>query len=425
MQSIIVEEPVPHISEVTKMKKTRKDSKGYVLRTGEYQRDDGTYSYSHTVDGKRHWTYAKTLAELRKKEQIIKRNLEDGVDPYIAERMTLNQLYDKHIEQKYDIKDHTRVNYKYMYDRFVRPSFGMKFIGKIHYSDVKKFYYFLINEKELKANTLECIHTQIHSAFQMAVRDDLLRKNPADDVMTEIKKSHVWKKTKRKALTTVQQKVFVDYLRSHKEYEGWTPVIIVLLGTGLRIGECLALRWDDLDFENNIIRVKRTFIYRPDKNGHSVKHIDATKTASGVRIIPMLDEVREAFLQEYEMQKCMGFCSEEIDGYSDFVFATASGTVCLPSTVNRAIHRVCEAYNREETENAKNEGREPLLLPHFSAHHLRHTFCTRLCENETNLKVLQELMGHSDITTTMNVYAEATAEKKQETIANLQGKIII
>ena len=58
-------------------------------------------------------------------------------------------------------------------------------------------------------------------------------------------------------------------------------------------------------------------------------------------------------------------------------------------------------------------------------HHLRHTFCTRLCENESNLKVIQSIMGHSDITTTMDIYAEATQEKKQEIVANLQGKIII
>ena len=66
-----------------------------------------------------------------------------------------------------------------------------------------------------------------------------------------------------------------------------------------------------------------------------------------------------------------------------------------------------------------------MLIPHFSAHVLRHTFCTRVCENESNIKVIQELMGHSDVSTTMNIYAEATEEKKQEVIAKLQGKIIM
>lgn len=189
--------------------------------------------------------------------------------------------------------------------------------------------------------------------------------------------------------------------------------------------ECLGLRWDDLDFEKRIISVNHTLIYRPDENGYSKKSISTPKTISGHRTILMIDEVFDAFLQEYELQKCIGFSSEEIDGYSNFVFVTATGTVYLPSAVNHAIERIRVAYNKEETVKAKREGRDPLLIPYFSAHHLRHTFCTRVCENETNLKVIQSIMGHADISTTMDVYAEATQEKKQEIVANLQGKIII
>ena len=84
-----------------------------------------------------------------------------------------------------------------------------------------------------------------------------------------------------------------------------------------------------------------------------------------------------------------------------------------------------KAFNKEETARAKKEGREPELMVDFSCHVLRHTFCTRFCENETNLKVIQDIMGHADITTTMQIYAEATKEKKQEIMANLEGKIIL
>lgn len=407
------------------MAKARKDNRGYALRTGESQRKDGRYSFSYSVDGKRCITYAKTLVELRNKEKKIIRDREDGLDPNAADRMTLNQLYDRYIEQKYDLKDNTRVNYKYMYNHFVRPTFGRKIIGKIHYSDVKKFYYSLILEKGIKANTLDNVHTQLHPAFQMAVRDGILRINPTAEVMAEIKKSHIWEKKKRHALTVPEQKAFLEYLKSHREYQGWVPVITVLLGTGMRIGECLGLRWDDLDFKKRIISVNHTFTYRPNEEGYSEKHISTPKTTAGTRTIPMIDEVFEAFLQEYELQKCIGFCSEEIDGYTNFVFTTACGTIYLDTAVNHAIHRIRASYNKEELEMAEREKREPLLLPYFTAHHLRHTFCTRVCENETNLKVIQSLMGHADISTTMDIYAEATAEKKQEIMANLQGKIII
>ena len=95
------------------------------------------------------------------------------------------------------------------------------------------------------------------------------------------------------------------------------------------------------------------------------------------------------------------------------------------TAVNNAIHRATKAYNDKEEADAKKEDRDPLLLPDFSAHHLRHTFCTRLCENETNLKVIMSIMGHADISTTMDIYAECSKEKKKEVMTNLEGCIII
>lgn len=133
----------------------------------------------------------------------------------------------------------------------------------------------------------------------------------------------------------------------------------------------------------------------------------------------------EAFLLEYQIQKCLGFCEEEIDGYSGFVFTTADHTLYQVGCVNRAIHRATDAYNEREREAAKKEGREPLILPELSAHNIRYTFCTRLYENESNLKIIQSIMGHLDIQTTMDIYADCTQEKKQEVMTNLNGKIII
>lgn len=200
---------------------------------------------------------------------------------------------------------------------------------------------------------------------------------------------------------------------------------MILLGTGMRIGECLRLRWEDLNFDSRTISVNHNLGERPYDDGTCTKHIQTPKTKAGTRTIPMIDEVFDAFLQEYEMQKCMEYRSETIDGYTNFVFLTTGGSVLSASSVNRAIHGITDSYNAEKIKKAKEEKREPVLIPNFSAHSLRHTFCTRLCENESNLKVIQSVMGHSDITTTMDIYAEATDEKKQEIMANLQGKIIV
>ena len=139
----------------------------------------------------------------------------------------------------------------------------------------------------------------------------------------------------------------------------------------------------------------------------------------------MIDEVFDAFLEEYQYQKVIGFSTDEIDGYSGFVFCTGEGKVYLPGMINRTIHAICADYNKEEAAKADAENRAPILLPNFSCHHLRHTFCTRFCENETNLKVIQEIMGHADITTTMDVYAEATQEKKKASMTALQSALLV
>ena len=96
-----------------------------------------------------------------------------------------------------------------------------------------------------------------------------------------------------------------------------------------------------------------------------------------------------------------------------FVFQNREGRVPNPRTVNQGIRRITENYNSDELLRAKKEKREPVLLPHFSCHHLRHTFATRLCEAESNLKVIQSVMGHRNIETTMDIYAEATEESRR------------
>ena len=405
---------------------TRKDSRGYALKKGESQRKDGRYVFRYTtIRGEHRAVYAKDLAELRKKEVKIRRSIEDGLDPDRAERITLNELFDEYISQKYDLKQSTRTNYKYMYNHYVRESFGKMRISKIKYTDVKKFYYSLILEKGFKPNSMEIVNTLLHPAFTMAVRDGLLRLNPTDGVMTEIKKSHSWEKKKRHALTIPEQRAFTNYIANSAEYRGWYPLFTVMLGTGCRIGEVLGLRWQDIDFKNRTININHNLVYRAQDDGTCINRVNSPKTSAGIRIIPMLDEMFDAFLEEYQYQKVIGFSTDEIDGYSGFVFCTGEGKVYLPGMINRTIHTICADYNKEEAAKADAEDRDPILLPNFSCHHLRHTFCTRFCENETNLKVIQEIMGHADISTTMDVYAEATQEKKKASMTALQSALLI
>lgn len=408
------------------MAKGRKDSRGYVLHKGESERKDGRYSFSYTDKNReRHTVYAKSLVELRKKERKIIHDIEEGLDPHAAEKITLNQLYDKYISQKFDLRPTTKANYIYTYDHFVRNKIGNMKIKNIKYTDIKGFYYDLMIKDGIKVNSIENVHNQIHPALQMAVRDGYLRVNPSDGVLGEVKKSKYGKSRKRKALTKTQQISFVNFVENEPKYRGWYPMIIFLLGTGCRIGECIGMRWDDVDFDKKTITVDHALTYRPNEKREIEWAGAPTKTEAGTRVIPMLKDVEEALYETFDIQRAIHTRPKTVGGYTNFIFTTLTGGPVNPESVNRAIRTITDDYNSREEVKAKEEGRDPVLLPRFSAHNLRHTFCTRLCEHETNLKVIQEIMGHSDIQTTMNVYAEATEERKQEIRIKLDDKILL
>ena len=420
------------------MSEKRRDSKNRVLQNGESQRKDGKYEYKYVdASGKRRSAYSWKLVatdripegkhcelSLREMEKQIRRDIEDGINTHTAKTVTLNQLFDVYMSGK-ELKQSTRTNYQYMYKNYIGVELGGKRIGSIKYSDIRRFYNSLIVDKNFKPNSMEIINTILHPVFTMAVRDGYIRTNPTDGVMAEIKKSHNWEKPKRHALTEEQQEGFIDFVVNSEIYQHWLPLFTVFLGTGCRVGEIIGLTWDDCDFDEKIISINHNLIYRQQDSGSCEMHITTPKTESGKRDVPMLDAVRKALLQEKKSQMRMGFNTTIIDGYSGFIFTNRCGYVHNPQTINRAIKRIYTAYNEQETAKANKEHRQPILLPRFSVHNLRHTFCTRFCENETNLKIIQEIMGHSDITTTMNIYNEATKEKKKESFAGLEGKIKI
>ena len=406
------------------MAEKRKDSKGRILRTGEYQRANGLYQYRYKdVNGKMKAVCSIDLTELREKEKQIQKDIADGI--ISDNNLTLNDMFEKHMSGKRELKASTRENYLYMYNKYVFDTLGKRKIADIKYSDVRAFFNNLIDEKGFKPNSVEILYTIIHPIFTLAVRDDLIRKNPSDNLMREIKQSHDWSKPKRKALTTEQQRAFIDYTKNSPIYSHWLPLFTTFLGTGCRVGEVIGLTWNDVDFDNNTISINHNLVYRKNSKGICEFHVTTPKTESGKRIIPMLPEVRRAIMQERKKQMQNGFSDTEIDGYAGFVFVNRENYIHNPQTINRAIQRIYKAYNEEEIALAKEENREPVIIPHFSCHHLRHTFCTRYCEIETNLKVIQTVMGHADISTTMDVYAECTNEKKQESFDNLVGKMKI
>lgn len=418
----------------------RTDNRGRILKDGESQRPDGMYRYRYTdATGKRRDVYSSRLVatdrtpkgckedlSLREKKKLINRDLDDGIKAQVENKATLNDMFILYMSGKTKLKESTRSNYIYMYEKYVQDILGIKQIKSIKYSTVFSFYCNLIDNLGFKPNSMEIIHTILHPVFKLAVRDNYIRTNPTQDVMAEIKKTYDWEKPKRIALTIPEQEAFINFISTSPIYRRWLPLMTVFLGTGCRVGEVIGLRWEDCDFENKTISINHNMLYRHYKGEKEMRfHITTPKTAAGIRIIPMLSEVKDALLKEYNLQKEFGFCDEVVDGYSGFIFQNRFGGLLSPHDINRAIERIYTAYNKEETAKAAVEHRSPLLIRHFSVHNLRHTFCTRFCENESNLKVIQEIMGHADIETTMNIYAEATTQKKQESFAHLEGKIKI
>ena len=282
------------------MSEKRRDSKGRLLRTGESQRADGKYEYKYVdAKGVRRSLYSWRLVPsdkvppkkydceaLRDMEAKVLRDTQDGINSFVAARLTLNDFWEDYISTKYELKASTRTNYKYMYDKYVRESIGVRDIASIRYSDIKRFYGELL-QHGFKPNSVEIIQTILHPVFNVAVKDGYIRINPTDGVIAELKKSHEWEKPKRHALTVPEQESFVDFVASSKTYSHWSNLFTVLLGTGMRIGECLGLRWEDCDFKSKIINVNHNLIYRTTEARKMELHVTTPKTKAGIRIIPM------------------------------------------------------------------------------------------------------------------------------------------
>lgn len=409
-------------------RKIRTGKKYEVLNKGEtYLKSKDTYRYTYTDSyGERRSIYSKDLKKLREKEKELVIDQLDGLDIYLMGKADVNFLFDRYIGTKSNLRNTTRSNYLYMYDRYVRSGFGKRKVASIKYSDVVLFYKHLMNEKGLKVNTVDSVHTLLHPAFQLGVRDDVIRKNPSDGAMAELKRS-LPKTAQKEALTLDEERAFLGYLEDPKLIR-WKPFFTIMFGTGCRVGELTGLRWEDVDLDKGYISINHTLTYYPvyEKSSKCEFHISRPKTEAGVRMIPMLVQVKEAFLEERKRQEDTGeHCKSVVDGMSGFIFYNRFQEVHSPSTLNRAIERIRTNYNSEEVIKAKRERREPVIIPHFSNHIARHTFCTRLCENETNIKVIQDVMGHSEIETTMNIYASVTERKKQLAINDLNDKDIM
>lgn len=412
-----------------------RDSKGRALRSGESQRENGQYMYRYTdCDGNRRTVYSwrlvasdrtpagkKDSEALRELEKKIQKDLDDRIHIGSANTITLDDEFQTFMEIRADLKETTRVAYIELYKKHVSPVLGKRTLDNIRYSDIQRLYTSLCASSAIRPSTVQKINSILIQTFAIAVMDNLIRSNPAEHAFANVSKRLSLESEHRNALTIEETEILLNFVYSTNEFSRWGPLITVLLGTGLRIGEALGLTWSDCDFQNNLIRVTHALLYKPTTTTGFIYRISEPKTRSGMRTIPMFKDVRETLQAIKESQARKKYDPFVVDGYAGFIFLNNNGKVFTPAAVFDALQNIVATYNRAETFAAQKEGRDAKLLPRFSAHILRHTFCTRLCEQEQDTRLIQDVMGHKNIRTTMETYADVTESRKQKEFAVLES----
>lgn len=404
---------------------SRKDNKGRVLQKGEAQRTDGRYQFAFTdLAGKRRFLYADNLVDLRKKEREYYIADWQGASQF-GSRVSLNYMYDRMLALKFGIKESTYASYRQMYDNHVRDDFGKQPIKNINHSDVQAFYAYLHRQHNLSPASISHIHIQLYSTFQLALQDGVIIKNPSDGAFRNFKRAIEDEGRKIRALTEDEQRTFLHYIDEHPVWGRYHSIFTVMLGTGLRVGELCGLRWQDVDIEKRVIDVNHGVVHIKAVKGGKKEHlaISLPKTKAGIRQVPIMQPVVNAIMEEYKWADSKHFISDTIDGYTDFIFTKQNGGVYTSTRLDKALKDIVGSYNKQEEAVAKVENREPFYLPHISNHMLRHTFCTRLCERDVNVKVIQTVMGHASVNITMNIYAEVSKEKQAQEIDRLADEL--
>lgn len=384
------------------MAERRKDSKNRVLRNGESQRKDGTYMYRYTdVRGKRVCVYARTLEDLRVKEQTIQKEHNDGID-YAAGEIIVLDLLKRYIATKTGVRYNTKVGYQFVLNLVSKESFGCLKIRDIKPSDAKQWFIKLYQDGR-RYSTITSVRGVLRPAFEMAVEDDIIRRNPFSFQITDVVPND--SKT-RQAISGEVKERFLTFIRESRHYSQYYDEIIILLGTGMRVSELYGLTRADLDFEARRIKVERQLT----RTRHCEYYVEKPKTASGERYIPMTDEVYRAFQNAVQRRK-QPKVELLIDGHTGFLFLDKDGKPKVAMHLEHVMKRIVDRYNDA------HEDKLPSITPHV----LRHTFCTEMANSGIDLKSLQYLMGHSDAGVTLNVYTHASYEAAENAMRKAVG----
>ena len=380
------------------MSEKRRDNRGRILHNGESQRQDGRYAYKYKdLNGETKFVYSWRLDKndrapagrardlsLREKERQIQQDLFNQIVPN-GGNMTVLELVEKYLSLKVNVRHNTQANYNFVKGILKKEPFGSMRIDKVKLSDAKAWLIKL--QKDGRGySTIHSVRGVVRPAFEMAVQDDLVRKNPFGfELATVVVNDSVT----REAITRAQERAFLKFIKEDKCYSKYYDGIFILFNTGLRISEFCGLTMADIDFKKKRIRVDHQL-----QRAHNMEYvIEDTKTKSGERFVPMSPQVAESFRRIIDNRKTS---KQEpiIGGYTGFLFLDKNEMPMVALHWEHYFKHIRTKYNKIYK----------IQLPKITPHVCRHTFCSNMAKSGMSPKTLQYIMGHADISVTLNTY---------------------
>lgn len=356
-----------------------KNLKGKEIGKGISQRDDGDYCARVTdATGKRHQKRFRTLTEAREWMATVDFDSILGCRNY--DNMTMDSWFDIWLNEikKDTILCTTYSRLKVEYNTHIRDVLGHMKVKSVRRLDCQRIVSNMI-DKGNKASTIEMVIGELKTLLSDAVSNNIAFKNPCDGIKLPQKDT-----VERRVLTIDEQRKFIEYLAEHPSK--YSNMFMLMLETGLRVGEALGLQWSDVDFENRVLHIQHNVVRNKITKELEIHN---PKTNAGKRKIPLTENAIKI------LKKTKANRPLVITQWTNHVFADKKGEIHQSNATTSIMYAISD-----------NMG-----VPHFTCHTLRHTFATRCIEAGMKPKTLQKILGHSDISVTMNLYVHVTNDE--------------
>ena len=393
-------------------RKIRRDSKHRLLRAGESIRADGKYQFKYHIGGKAKFVYSwrleptdklpagkKPTPSLRELEKQVGYDLESQLDP-LKKNLTVIELTERYLSTKTGTKPSTAANYNFVMNILRKEEFGAKKISQIKTSDAKLFLIKLQSDGK-GYSTVKTVRGILRPAFQMAVDDDILNKNPFGFQLAGVV---INDSITREAISREDMRRFLKFVHDDNCYCKYYEAVYILFHTGLRISEFCGLTLKDIDLQNKVLNID----HQLQRTSDMTYRIESTKTKAGTRKLPLTDDVVECFraiIEDREPPKR----EKMIDGYAGFLYYDTNGMPLVAMHWEHRFKHMVKRYNEIYR----------LQMPSITPHVCRHTYCSNMAKSGMNPKTLQYLMGHSDIGVTLNTYTHLGLEDAQDELGRI------